>query len=60
LCCWAKDVDRRALEQLRADAKADLVAASPAEALMFCIDGASKIDGDPDDRSETQIVIETA
>ncbi len=60
LCCWAEDADRRALEQLRADAKADLVAASPAEALMFCIDSASRIDGDPDDRSEPQMVIETA
>ena len=37
LCCFMKDIERSGLEQLRATAKADLVAASLGEAVQFCI-----------------------
>jgi hypothetical protein len=38
LGCWVKDIDPTALEMLRDSAKADLVAASLAEAVKLCID----------------------
>ena len=38
LGCWMKETDAAALEQLRDDAKADLVAASLGEALKLCIE----------------------
>ncbi|MET0721855.1 MAG: AI-2E family transporter [Tardiphaga sp.] len=41
LCCWAEGLQRDALEQLRNDAKADLAAASPGEALKLCVLGAA-------------------
>jgi hypothetical protein len=37
LGCWIKDIDPAALEQLREGAKADLVAASPGEAVKLFI-----------------------
>lgn len=41
LGCWAKDIDKNALEILRDNAKADLVAASLGEAIKHCIEAAS-------------------
>jgi hypothetical protein len=38
LGCWVKDVDPTALEALRDNAKADLVAASLGEAIKLCIE----------------------
>ena len=38
LGCWVKDIDPTALEALRDNAKADLVAASLGEALKLCIE----------------------
>ena len=38
LGCWVKDIDPAALELLREDAKADLVAASLGEAVKLCIE----------------------
>ncbi|UFX43118.1 AI-2E family transporter [Bradyrhizobium sp. 41S5] len=40
LGCWAKDVDPAALEVLRGNAKADLVAAGPGETVKLCIEAA--------------------
>ena len=39
LGCWVKDIDPTALEVLRDNAKADLVAASLGEAVKLCIAG---------------------
>ena len=41
LGCWLEDVDLAALELLRESAKADLVAASPGEAMKLCIEAAA-------------------
>jgi hypothetical protein len=41
LGCWVKDIDQVALEILRDNAKADLVAASLGEAVKLCIDAAA-------------------
>ncbi|MGM4894950.1 AI-2E family transporter [Tardiphaga sp. 839_C3_N1_4] len=41
LCCWAEGLQPEALEQLRSDAKADLAASSPGEALKLCVRGAA-------------------
>jgi predicted PurR-regulated permease PerM len=41
LGCWLEDVDLAALELLRETAKADLVAASPGEAMKLCIEAAA-------------------
>ena len=38
LGCWVKDIDPTALEVLRDNAKADLVAASLGEAVKLCIE----------------------
>jgi predicted PurR-regulated permease PerM len=38
LCCWVKDVDPNALEVLRDNAKADLVAGSLGETVKLCIE----------------------
>ena len=38
LCCWVKDIDTAASKPLREGAKADLVAASPGEAVKLCIE----------------------
>lgn len=38
LCCWAKEIDRPALELLREGAKADLVASSLGDAVKLCIE----------------------
>jgi len=38
LCCWVKDIDPAALQQLREGAKADLVAASLGDAVKLCIE----------------------
>jgi hypothetical protein len=38
LGCWVKDLDPTALEVLRDNAKADLVAASLGEAVKLCIE----------------------
>ena len=38
LCCWIKDIDTVALEQLRDSVKADLVAHNLAEAVKLCIE----------------------
>jgi predicted PurR-regulated permease PerM len=38
LCCWLKDIQPTALEDLRDGAKADLAAGSLGEALSLCID----------------------
>src|SRR6476661_5503187 len=38
LCCWVKDIDPAALEQLREGAKADLVATSLGDAVRLCIE----------------------
>src|ERR1700720_4358808 len=40
LGCWAKEIDRTALEALREGAKADLVAASLGDAVKLCIEAA--------------------
>jgi hypothetical protein len=40
LGCWVKDIDPTALEVLRDNAKADLVAASLGEAVKLCIEAA--------------------
>jgi hypothetical protein len=40
LGCWVKDIDPTALEALRDNAKADLVAASVGEAVKLCIEAA--------------------
>ncbi|SIO30745.1 Predicted PurR-regulated permease PerM [Bradyrhizobium erythrophlei] len=40
LGCWVKEIDRTALELLRDSAKADLVAASPGEAVRLFIEAA--------------------
>jgi hypothetical protein len=36
LGCWAEDIDKEALEELRETAKADTAAASLREAMMIC------------------------
>jgi predicted PurR-regulated permease PerM len=41
LGCWMKETDAAALEQLRDEAKADMVAASLGEALKLCIEAAA-------------------
>jgi hypothetical protein len=38
LGCWVKDIDPNALEVLRDNAKADLVAGSPGETVKLCIE----------------------
>jgi hypothetical protein len=38
LCCWIKDMDSVALEQLQDSVKADLVAHNLAEAVKLCIE----------------------
>jgi hypothetical protein len=38
LCCWLKDIEPTALEDLRGGAKADLAAASLGEAINLCIE----------------------
>ena len=40
LGCWVRDIDPTALELLRDNAKADLVAASLGEAVKLCIEAA--------------------
>jgi predicted PurR-regulated permease PerM len=47
LGCWLKDVEPAALELLRDGAKADLVAASMADAIKLCIEAASAADQRP-------------
>ena len=49
LGCWLKEIDPAALEALRENAKADLVASSVAEAVRLCIEAA----GAKDQRQET-------
>ena len=44
LGCWVKEIDQTALEVLRDNAKADLVAASLGEAVKLCIEAASATD----------------
>jgi hypothetical protein len=44
LGCWVKEIDRTALELLRDGAKADLVAASPGEAVRLFIEAAGVTD----------------
>jgi hypothetical protein len=44
LGCWVKDSDPAALEALRDNAKADLVAASLGEAVKLCIEAAGVTD----------------
>jgi predicted PurR-regulated permease PerM len=41
LGCWVKEIDKTALEMLRDNAKADLVAANLGEAVKLCIEAAS-------------------
>jgi predicted PurR-regulated permease PerM len=49
LGCWLKEIDPAALEALRENAKADLVASSVADAVRLCIEAA----GAKDQRQET-------
>ncbi len=40
LGCWVREIDQSALDMLRDNTKADLVAASPGEAVKLCIEAA--------------------
>ena len=48
LGCWAEDIDKEALEELREAAKADMAAGSLSEAMMICrtAAGAQETNGD--------------
>lgn len=43
LCCWMKDADPVAVENLREGAKADLAAGTPGEVINLCIE-ATRLD----------------
>ena len=50
LGCWAEDIDKESLEELREVAKADTAAGSLREAMMICRTsaGVEELDGSPD------------
>ena len=50
LGCWADDVDKESLEELREAAKADMAAGNLREAMMICrtTAGVEELDGSPD------------
>jgi predicted PurR-regulated permease PerM len=59
LGCWMKDMDPAALEHLRDGAKADLAAASVAEAVKMCIE-ATGFDGHTQVANQNQLSATTA
>jgi hypothetical protein len=59
LGCWLKDRDPAALEQLRDGAKADLAAASLAEAVKLCIE-ATGFDGHTQVTNQDELSASTA
>jgi predicted PurR-regulated permease PerM len=60
LGCWMRGMEPAALEALRDGAKADLVASSMGEALKFCIEAATGMEGHPMTTTPDQLSTITA